>query len=186
MRFFNRIFICACPHQPDCHAVTYQTKVFRKSLFVKGYSSILKYRSYKTFEQNFYLYERVCLVRIWTYKIADEKAHTFSRRSKNAKKRTNTDEKWILCKFTYTEYIHLVVKTLLKHYCTGSWKKCRSLNCFVNIMQDQNTALKQHLMLQARTAVRYGTPQFLLRSMVRWYGTFFFFFLMVRVRYVRT
>ena len=33
------------------------------------------------------------------------------------------------------------------------------------------------------TLVRYGTPQFLLRSTVHWYGTFFF---MVRVRYVGT
>ena len=33
-------------------------------------------------------------------------------------------------------------------------------------------------------AVRYGTSQFLLRSTVRWYGTFFF--VMVRVRYVGT
>ena len=28
----------------------------------------------------------IYLVRIWTYKIADKKAHTFSRRSKNVKK----------------------------------------------------------------------------------------------------
>ena len=34
------------------------------------------------------------------------------------------------------------------------------------------------------TLVRYGTPQFLLRSRVRWYGTFFF--VMVRVRYFGT
>ena len=42
----------------------------------------------------------VWLVRIWTYKNADEKAHTLSRRSKNVKKRTKTYEKRILCKFT--------------------------------------------------------------------------------------
>ena len=41
-------------------------------------------------------------MRIWTYKNADEKAHTFSRRSKNVKKRTKTYEKRILCKFTLT------------------------------------------------------------------------------------
>ena len=43
-------------------------------------------------------------------------------------------------------------------------------------------------------AVRYGTPQFLLRSTVRWYGTPFFamarvryaFFATVRLRYVGT
>ena len=40
-------------------------------------------------------------MRIWTYKNADEKAHTFSRRSKNVKKRTKTYEKRILCKFTF-------------------------------------------------------------------------------------
>ena len=39
-------------------------------------------------------------MRIWTYKNADEKEHTFSRRSKNVKKRTKTFEKRILCKFT--------------------------------------------------------------------------------------
>ena len=55
---------------------------------------------HKIFEQNFYLYVTVYLVRIWTYQNADEKAHTFSRRSKNVKKRTKTDEKRILCKFT--------------------------------------------------------------------------------------
>ena len=40
-------------------------------------------------------------MRIWTYKNADEKAHTFSRRSKNVKKLTKTYEKRILCKFTF-------------------------------------------------------------------------------------
>ena len=39
-------------------------------------------------------------MRIWTYKNADEKAHTLSRRSKNVKQRTITYEKRILCKFT--------------------------------------------------------------------------------------
>ena len=55
---------------------------------------------HKIFEQNFYPYITVYFVRIWTYKNADEKAHTFSRRSKNVKKRTKTYEKRILCKFT--------------------------------------------------------------------------------------
>ena len=40
-------------------------------------------------------------MRIWTYKNADEKAHTFSRRSENVKKRTKTYEKRLLCKFTF-------------------------------------------------------------------------------------
>ena len=44
-------------------------------------------------------------MRISTYKNADEKAHTFSTRSKNVKKRTKTYEKRIglLCKFTLKE-----------------------------------------------------------------------------------
>ena len=58
----------------------------------------------KIFEQNFYQYITVYLVRIWTYKNADEKAHTFSKRSKNVKKRTNTDEKRIRCKFTFSNF----------------------------------------------------------------------------------
>ena len=62
---------------------------------------------HKIFEQNFYLYITVYLVRIWTYKNADEKAHTFSRRSKNVKKRTKTYEKRILCKFTVTQTFSL-------------------------------------------------------------------------------
>ena len=40
----------------------------------------------KILEQNFYLCVAVYVVRIWTYKNADEKAHTFSRRSKNERK----------------------------------------------------------------------------------------------------
>ena len=40
-------------------------------------------------------------MRVWAYKNADEKAHTFLRRSKNVKKRTKTYEKRILCKFTF-------------------------------------------------------------------------------------
>ena len=52
-------------------------------------------------------------MRIWTYKTADEKAHTFLRRSKNVKKRTKTDEKRILCKFNLEEL--LFCKTLQLH-----------------------------------------------------------------------
>ena len=102
---FSSAFLCV--HIRTNQTVTYWTKVFRKIFFVKGYSSISKYRSYrsytKLFEQNFCLYITVYLVRIWTYKNADEKAHTFSRRSKNVKKRTKTYEKRILCKFTLKE-----------------------------------------------------------------------------------
>ena len=43
----------------------------------------------------------VWLVRIWTHRNADEKAHTLSRKSKNVKKRTKTYEKRMLCKFTF-------------------------------------------------------------------------------------
>ena len=53
----------------------------------------------KVFEQYFYQYVTAYLVRIWTYKNADETPHTFSWRSKNEKKRTKTDEKRILRKF---------------------------------------------------------------------------------------
>ena len=42
-------------------------------------------------------------MRIWTYKNVNEKAHTFSKRSKNVKKRTKTYEKQILCKFTLSQ-----------------------------------------------------------------------------------
>ena len=68
-------------------------KSFPKKFFCKGVLlyfeiSLLSF-IHKNFEQNFYLYIiTVYLVRIWTNKNADEKAHTFSRRSKNAKKRT--------------------------------------------------------------------------------------------------
>ena len=59
---------------------------------------------HKIFEQNLYQYVTVYLVRIWTYKNVDEKGHTFSRRVKNVKNRTKTDEKRILCKFTVSLY----------------------------------------------------------------------------------
>ena len=72
--------------------VTYGTKVFRKIFFIKGYSSILKYRSYRSHTKFLnkikYLYITVYLVVIWTYKNVDKKAHTFSRRCENVKKRT--------------------------------------------------------------------------------------------------
>ena len=53
-------------------------------------------------------------MRIWAYKNADEKAHTFSRRSKNVKKRTKTYEKRILCKFTLI--LHKKQKDIIFHY----------------------------------------------------------------------
>ena len=64
-------------------------KFSKKIFFVKGCSSILNYRYYRSytniFEQTFYLYITVYLVRIRTYKNADEKDHT-SGRSKNGRK----------------------------------------------------------------------------------------------------
>ena len=66
-------------------------KFSKKIFFVKGCSSILNYRYYrsytKIFEQTFYQYITVYLVRIRTYKNAYEKDHT-SGRSKNVEKRT--------------------------------------------------------------------------------------------------
>ena len=98
---FSSAFLCV--HIRTNQTVTYWIKVFRKKFFegVQRYFEIsLLSFIHKIFEQNFYLYITVYLVRIWTYKNADEKAHTFSRRSKNVKKRTKTYEKRILCKFT--------------------------------------------------------------------------------------
>ena len=60
------------------------------------------------FGKTFVQYVTVWLVRIWTYKNADEKAHTFSRRSKNVKKRTKTYEKRILCKFTFNHIFEIL------------------------------------------------------------------------------
>ena len=114
VRFFTFLLlldkVCAfssafsCVHIRTNQTVTYWTKVFRKN-FCKGVQlyfeiSLLSF-IHKIFEQNFYLHITVYLVRIWTYKNADEKAHTFSRRSKNVKKRTKAYEKRILCKFTF-------------------------------------------------------------------------------------
>ena len=78
MRFFIRIFMCPYPHYPDSYILD---KSFPKKLFCKGVQlyfeiSLLSF-THKIFEQNFYLYITVYLVRIWTYKNADEKAHTF-------------------------------------------------------------------------------------------------------------
>ena len=107
---FSSAFLCV-------HIRTNQTvshildKSFPKKFFCKGVQlyfeiSLLSF-IHKIFEQNFYLYITVYLVRIWTYKNADEKAHTLSRRSKNVKKRTKTYEKRILCKFTFNHDLQL-------------------------------------------------------------------------------
>ena len=84
--------------------VTYQTKVFPKKIFCKGvqlyFEILILLFIQKIFEhtRKFYLYVTVHLVRIWTYKNADEKAHTFSKRNKHIKK-------WIMCKFTLTQVV---------------------------------------------------------------------------------
>ena len=44
---FSSAFLCV--HIRTYQTVTYWTKVFRKNFFVKGYSSILKYRSYRSY-----------------------------------------------------------------------------------------------------------------------------------------
>ena len=75
--------------------VTYRTKVFQKKIFCKGvqlyFEILILLFIQKIFEhtRNFYLYVTVHLVRIWTYKNADEKAHTFSKRNKHKKKKDN-------------------------------------------------------------------------------------------------
>ena len=58
-------------------------------------------------------------------------------------------------------------------------------------MNTEKFVIVRNMYLPSRMAVRYGTPQFLLKSTVRWYGTPFFvkvqvryaFFVKVRVRY---
>ena len=82
----------------------FSEKIFCKGVLLYFEISFLSF-IHKIFEQNFYLYITVYLVRIWTNKNADEKAHAFSRRSKNVKKRTKTYEKRILCKFTLIVFL---------------------------------------------------------------------------------
>ena len=104
VRFFTFLLLL------DSHILD---KSFPKKFFCKGVQpyfeiSLLSFIP-KIFEQNFYLYITVYVVRIWTHKNADEKAHTLSSRSKNVKKRTKTHEKRILCNFTFRDYC-LVMK----------------------------------------------------------------------------
>ena len=87
--------------------VTYWTKVFRKKFFCQGVQlyfeiSLLSF-IHKIFEQNFYLYITVYLVRIWTYKMRIKSAYFFKEKQKR-KKWTKRDEKRILCKFTVRHY----------------------------------------------------------------------------------
>ena len=58
-------------------------------------------------------------MRIWTFKNVDEKAHTFSRRSKTVKKRSKTDEKRILRKFIFTDPVLSTIFTVVLLLCFG-------------------------------------------------------------------
>ena len=115
---FSSAFLCV--HIRTNQTVHIMDKIFLKKIFCKGVQlyfeiSLLSF-THKIFEQNFYLYITVYLVRMWTYKNADEKAHTFSRRSKDVKKRTKTNEKRILCKFTLRQVFPLAsVKRFTVH-----------------------------------------------------------------------
>ena len=161
VRFFTFLLlldkVCAllsaflCVHIRTNQTVTYWTKVFRKNFFVKGCSSISKYgsyRSYTKFLNKIFIYITVYLVRIWTYKNANEKAHTFSRRSKNVKERTKTYEKRILCKFTFGVCCGFILcsaildwqcikeisrKAAINMLCTVFWLYCFLLYCTRNL-----------------------------------------------------
>ena len=80
-------------HTRTNQKVTYRTKIVRKKFFCKGvqpyFERLLLSFLRKVFEQNFYQYAciTVYVKRIWTYETVDEKAHVFSRRSKNVKNR---------------------------------------------------------------------------------------------------
>ena len=135
---FSSAFLCV--HIRTNQTVTYWTKVFRKNFFVKGYKlyfeiSLLSF-IHKIFEQNFYLYITVYLVRIWTFKNADEKAHTLSRRGKNVKKRTKTYEKRILCKFT------LILKLSYRAFCIIH--KIAELHSNISLVQYQNPEFRRN------------------------------------------
>ena len=78
--------MCSYEHKPDSHILdkSFPKKNFCKRVQLYFEISLLSF-THKIFEQNFLLYT-VFLVQIWTYKNAEEKAHTFLRRSKNVKK----------------------------------------------------------------------------------------------------
>ena len=104
---------------------------FSKKFFWKGVQlyfeiSLLSF-IHKIFEQNFYLYTAVYFVPIWTYKNADEKARTFSRKSKNVKKRTKTNEKRILRKFTFMKQNSFKLAYLESMNCLHSPGSCSDL-----------------------------------------------------------
>ena len=79
VRFFSSTFLHATA-SPALTRLSHTEQKFSKKKFVKGYIPILKYRfhcSYtKFFEQNFYQYVTVCLVRVCSYKNADKEVHT--------------------------------------------------------------------------------------------------------------
>ena len=67
------------------------------------------------FRKAFVQYVTVRSMRKWTYKNADEKAHTFSWRSKNVKKLTKTDEKRILWKSALKQTKDTLVRSRFTH-----------------------------------------------------------------------
>ena len=80
-------FVCLTVHIRT--KLSHTGQKFSEKNFAKGYVQLLFYNiTLIVHEQNFYQYATVYLVRIWTYKNAGEKAHTFSQRSKNVKKKT--------------------------------------------------------------------------------------------------
>ena len=85
LSFFIRIFVSS-------YHKSFPKKIFCK--MVQPYFEILLLSFiHKIFEQNFCQYTTVYLVRKWTYKNANEKAHTFSPRSKNVKKKNKRGRK---------------------------------------------------------------------------------------------
>ena len=98
----------------------------------------------KLFRKTFVQYVTVWLVRIWTYKNADEKSHTFSRRSKNVKNRTKTDEKPILCKLTFSNQHG-------KRYLHKQTSKTKKLNSYklISDFAESNFAMTSHWKLMS-------------------------------------
>ena len=101
VRFFTSLLLReqVCPFSSAflyVHIRTNQTdstgqKFSEKKFLQRGtslYWNIALIFIHKIFDQNFHQYITVYLLRICTYKNADEKAHTFLRRIKNVKKRT--------------------------------------------------------------------------------------------------
>ena len=76
MRFFIRIFISPYPHKVDCYILT---KNFVQKFVYERRERYFKIKLYSfakgVFRTTFVQYVTAWLVRIWTYKNADEKGH---------------------------------------------------------------------------------------------------------------